>query len=175
MIVRDALEADLEAVVAIYNASIPGRLATADTDPVSVEARRPWFRDFDPVRRPLLVAEDEAGIAGWVSLHSFYGRPAYFATVELGLYVDPARQGQGVGKRLLDAALERAPACGIRTLLAFVFGHNAASLRLFASRGFERWGWLPAVAELDGIERDLAILGRRLAPQAPPNRPESVT
>ena len=50
----------------------------------------------------------------------------------------------------------------IRTLLAFVFGHNAPSLKLFARFGFERWGTLPRVAELDRTDRDLAILGRRV-------------
>ena len=46
--------------------------------------------------------------------------------------------------------------------MAFVFGHNAPSLRLFERAGFARWGHLPRVARLDGIERDLLILGRRV-------------
>src|SRR5437773_2631091 len=37
MTVRDATEADLPAIVAIYNAAIPGRTATADLEPVTVE------------------------------------------------------------------------------------------------------------------------------------------
>ena len=32
--IRDAREADLPEMVAIYNASIPGRMATADVDAV---------------------------------------------------------------------------------------------------------------------------------------------
>ena len=58
--------------------------------------------------------------------------------------------------------LRDAPALGIRTLLAFVFGHNAPSITLFERCGFMSWGLLPRVAEIDGVERDLAILGRRL-------------
>ena len=50
----------------------------------------------------------------------------------------------------------------ISTLLAFVFGHNDASVRLFRDAGFADWGTLPRVAELDGVERDLVILGKRL-------------
>jgi phosphinothricin acetyltransferase len=45
---RDATEADLPAIVAIYNAAIPGRTATADTDPVTVESRREWFAKHSP-------------------------------------------------------------------------------------------------------------------------------
>ncbi len=37
---------------------------------------------------------------------------------------------------------------------------------LFRSFGFDEWGALPRVAVLDGVERDLIILGRRLEPAA---------
>ncbi len=43
MNLRPATEADLPAIVAIYNATIPGRMVTADTEPVSVDSRQPWF------------------------------------------------------------------------------------------------------------------------------------
>jgi L-amino acid N-acyltransferase YncA len=46
--------------------------------------------------------------------------------------------------------------------LGFVFGHNEPSMRLFGGFGFTAWGTLPRVAVLDGVERDLVILGRRL-------------
>jgi phosphinothricin acetyltransferase len=136
----------------------------ADTVPVTVDSRHAWFDEFEPDRRPLWVATDELeAIAGWLSLRSFYGRPAYHATVEIAVYCAPARRRQGFARGLVRHALERAPALGIRTLLAFVFGHNAPSIALFEAFGFGPWGRLPQVAELDGIERDLAIYGRRVA------------
>lgn len=162
--IRAAQAADLPEVVAIYNAAIPGRMATADTEPTSVAARESWFADFDPGRRPLWVLTNVVGgpVLGWLSLRSFYGRPAYRATVEVGVYVHPGHVRAGVGRTLLDHALEAAPGLGIRTLLGFVFAHNAPSLRLFERCGFGVWGRLPRVAELDGVERDLLILGHRL-------------
>lgn len=165
MPIRHAQAADLARIVAIYNASIPGRLATADTAPVTVADREPWFREFDPARRPLWVLTDQSGdlVRGWLSLRSFYGRPAYHATVEAAVYVDPATQRSGIGKTLLAHALASAPELGIRTILAFVFGHNLPSIRLFVQAGFARWGHLPRVAELDGAECDLTILGLRIA------------
>jgi L-amino acid N-acyltransferase YncA len=162
--IRHAQHSDLDDIVAIYNAAIPGRMATADTEPVTVASREGWFREFDPARRPLwvLAAEDGASIQGWLSLRSFYGRPAYASTVEVGVYVDPAARGRGIARSLLGHALGSAPALHIRTLLGFVFGHNAPSLSLFERAGFARWGLLPGVAELDAVERDLVILGRRI-------------
>jgi phosphinothricin acetyltransferase len=160
--IRDATAADLPVIVAIYNAAIPGRLATADTEPVSVASRVPWLAAHAPAARPLWVWEADGAIGGWLSFQSFYGRPAYAATAELSVYIAPTYQRRGIARRLVGHALRRSPALGLTTLLGFVFGHNAASLALFAGFGFERWGRLPRIAVLDGIERDLVIVGRRV-------------
>jgi phosphinothricin acetyltransferase len=42
------------------------------------------------------------------------------------------------------------------------FGHNTISLNLFYQFGFEKWAHLPEVANLDGIYRDLIILGKKV-------------
>ncbi len=162
MNVRDAAVDDLPAIVEIYNAAIPGRMATADLDPVSVESRRTWFAEHSPDHRPLWVLEDGGEICAWLSFQPFYGRPAYSATAELSVYVAPRAHRLGFGKILVQRAVEHAPRLGIRTLLGFIFGHNEPSLALFRGFGFETWAHLPRVAELDGVERDLLILGRRV-------------
>lgn len=162
--IRHATHADLPAVVAIYNASIPGRMATADTEPVTVAQREEWFGAFDPAARPLWVWETQGEVAGWLGLRSFYGRPAYHRTVESAVYVAPARRGRGIARALLAHALAAAPRLGIANVLAFVFAHNAPSIALFREQGFERWGLLPRVCEMDGRELDVEILGRRLEP-----------
>jgi phosphinothricin acetyltransferase len=160
--IRHAAADDLPAIVAIYNDSIPGRQATADTSAVTVDSRREWFAAFDPASRPIWVAQDRGQIRGWLGLRSFYGRPAYHRTVEVAIYVAPGARRRGIARALLAHAVAAAPALGIATLLAFVFGHNGASLSLFRAAGFVDWGTLPRVAELDGVERDLVILGKRL-------------
>jgi phosphinothricin acetyltransferase len=163
--IRDATAADLPHIIDIYNAAIPGRLATADTEPITVASRIAWMREHDATSHPLWVATDGArrdSIAGWLSFQPFYGRPAYHATAELSIYVAADRKRAGIGRELLARAVEAAPGLGLRTLLGFVFGHNEPSLALFERFGFEHWGRLPRVAELDGVERDLVIVGRRL-------------
>ena len=158
---RLALREDLVALVDIYNSTIASRMVTADMEPVSVEDRVPWFEAHAPRTRPLWVAEVDGRIAGWLSFSSFYGRPAYHKTVELSVYVDASFRRRGLGSYLLEEAIAHAPAIGVDTLLGFIFGHNAPSLALFARHGFARWGELPRVAVLDGVERDLVIVGRR--------------
>jgi L-amino acid N-acyltransferase YncA len=159
---RDATLDDLPAIVAIYNSTVPSRLVTADLEPVSVESRLAWFHAHGPEKRPLWVVEDGDRIIAWLSFSDFYGRPAYLRTAEVSIYLDEAARGKGLGKQLLAEALSAAPGLAINTILGFIFGHNEASLRLFRSFGFGEWGALPRVAVLDGIERDLLILGRRL-------------
>jgi L-amino acid N-acyltransferase YncA len=160
---RAATEADLPAIVAIYNATIPSRMVTADTEPVSVASRVPWFRAHDPQTRPLWVAVDATGnVCAWMSFSSFYGRPAYRPTAEISVYVAESHRRRGLARRLVEGAIAGAPACEVNTLLGFIWAHNAPSLALFSKLGFATWGHLPRVAILDGIERDLLILGRRV-------------
>lgn len=159
---RDATEADLPAIVEIYNATIAGRMVTADTSPVTVESRVVWFQTHNSRTRPLWVVLDGERICAWLSFNSFYGRPAYQPTAEVSIYVAESHRRRGVGRGLLERAILGAPACEIRNLLGFIWAHNLPSLQLFEAFGFERWGHLPRVAELDGIERDLVIVGRRV-------------
>lgn len=159
---RDAVIDDLEKIVAIYNSTIESRMVTADTKPVTVEERIDWFNNHVPNHRPLWVALDEQEICGWVSLESFYGRPAYDKTVEISIYLSENFRGRGLGKKVLSKALEESSKLGIETLLGFIFAHNEPSIKLFQRFGFEKWAHLPEVAELDDKKRDLVILGKKL-------------
>src|SRR4029077_19647689 len=114
MVIRDALERDLPEIVDIYNAAIPGRLATADTEPVTVRSRRAWFAEHDATR-PLWIASIDSAVAGWLSFQSFYGRPAYHATAEVSVYVSPDHQRHGIGRALLASAVYAAPRLALKT------------------------------------------------------------
>ncbi|PUV21535.1 GNAT family N-acetyltransferase [Sphingobacterium athyrii] len=164
LIFRDASRADLPRIVAIYNTTIASRMVTADTSPVSAESRQKWFDEHSPSKRPLWLVEDENNnILGWVSFQSFYGRPAYDATVEISIYLDEQQRGRGLGKQILQYCIDKAPALGVHTLLGFIFAHNVPSITLFEKMGFQEWANLPNIATLDGVERSLKILGKRVS------------
>ena len=163
MIVRDALEADLPAIVEIYNAATATRTSTALLGPVSVEQRLPWFHRHSPDQFPLWVADIGGVIAGWLSFHEFIRRPAYHGTAEISVYVHEKFRRRGIGRALLTKAIADAPRLNARTLLGYVLGHNEASLALFEQAGFERWGRLPRIAKFENSERDLVIVGRHVA------------
>jgi L-amino acid N-acyltransferase YncA len=161
-LIEDATLEDLPAIVQIYNSTIAGRVVTADLEPITVESRYRWFEEHTPDRRPLWVMKEQGRIIAWLSFQSFYGRPAYNATAELSIYISEDYRAKGIGSRLMDKAVSECPRLAISNLVGFVFGHNGPSLALLKKCGFERWGFLPKVAILDGVERDLVILGRRV-------------
>lgn len=163
IIFRNATLKDLPKIVEIYNSTIPSRMVTADTEPVSVESRMPWFHEHNAETRPLWIVEDsQYNTLGWVSFSSFYGRPAYNGTVEVSIYIDESCRGRGLGKQVLGYCIDNAGEFGVKTLLGFIFLHNEPSLKLFSHFGFEAWGTFPDVALLDGVERTLVILGKRI-------------
>ncbi len=160
--IRDAAISDLAAIVDIYNSTVLSRMVTADTEPVTIESKKLWFTEHSPQLRPLWVLEDKERVCGWVSFQSFYGRPAYHSTAEISIYVHEDYRGKGLGRFLLNKAMDACPELRIKTLLGFIFAHNTPSLSLFERAGFQRWGYLPNIAELDGMERDLVIVGKRV-------------
>jgi phosphinothricin acetyltransferase len=162
MKIRDAVEADLPAIIDIYNAAIATRMSTAQLEPVTVESRRRWLTEHSPDRHPFWVMEIDGQIAGWLTLKSFLPRCAYGSTAELSVYVDQKFRRRGVARILLEEAIARAPQLEITAMVGLIFAHNEPSLKLFDQLGFKRWGLLPRVARLDGVERDLTILGRHV-------------
>jgi phosphinothricin acetyltransferase len=161
----DASLDDLDKIVAIYNSTISSRMVTADLEPVSVESKIPWFYEHQPGKRPLWIVKDnKEEVIGWVSFQNFYGRPAYDATAEISIYLHFLQRGKGFGKQVLDHSMNECKNFGIKTLLGYIFAQNTASLGLFLKAGFTEWAHLPDIAILDGTERSLKILGKRLCP-----------
>lgn len=157
-----AQQADLAQIVETYNKAIPAMLATADTEPVSVESKQAWYDAHNEAKRPLWCLYYKGVYAGWLSFNSFYGRPAYDGTVELSIYLEPHTQGKGLGKQTLQFAIQEAQKRNIHTLLGFIFGHNTPSLNLFYKQGFEDWARLPKIARMPDGERDLVIVGKKV-------------
>jgi L-amino acid N-acyltransferase YncA len=163
--VRDATAADLPAIVAIYNQSIPAGRSTADTKPIAVADRAESFEQFNPQKRPIWVAERGGSVIGCIYLTSFYGgRPAYDKTAEVSLYLTTDAQGQGLGTALLQKMIDACPGLGVTTLIGQHFDHNEASRRLNVKFSFEQVGHLPEIAEVKGEKRGLVISILRVPP-----------
>ncbi len=163
--IRYATPADLPRLVEIYNQAIAAGDATADTIAQTVAGRRDWFDQHDIERHPIYVCEEAGGwVSGYLSLSSYRNRPALERTRELSYYVDYARHGRGIGTALMEHALQDLPHTGAQVLLAIVLEWNLASIHLLEKFSFERWGYLPEVADFSGRLCGHLYYGRRFGP-----------
>lgn len=161
--VRPAVDADLPALVAIYNQAIASRVATGHLEPLTVNDRQAWFAEHRQPATPLWVAEVDGRVAGYATLAAYRGgRGAFAGCREISYYVADDCRRHGVGRALLDHAVASCPALGVTVLVAFLLARNAPSIALLEGHGFACWGRLPAVAVIDGHAADHLIYGRSL-------------
>jgi len=160
--VRDAEEADLPALVDIYNEVIAHTTAVFSESPVDLENRCAWRSQRLAQGYPVLVADEGAEVVGFGSLGPFRVGDGYRATVEHSVHVRADRRGEGVGRLLLTALIERARHGGRRNMIAGLDAANLVSVGLHEGLGFERAALLPDVAEKFGRSLDLLLLRKRL-------------
>jgi L-amino acid N-acyltransferase YncA len=164
---RNAEAEDLPRIVEIYNFAVATRESSCDLEPATVASRQESFSKHSPAHRPIWVAEDtdapEQGVVGYLGFFHFMNeRPGYYITADLAIYLHPNYQNKRLGTHLLSEAIRHAPSLGIEVLAVTIFASNQPSIELFTRHGFERWGYMPRVARLENVERDLVMLGRRL-------------
>ena len=138
-IVRPATEADVPAILDIYNEAILHTTATFDIEPQTLDERLQWFRETRPPQC-VIVAEVEGGVVGWGCLRSFRPRVAYRFTVEDSVYIHEEHRGNGVGALLLAELIERAKKGGFHTVIAAMTEGNPASEALHKRFGFVETG-----------------------------------
>ena len=144
IVVRDTTEADVPAILDIYNHYVLNSIATFDIEPKTLEDRLAWFRETKPPHR-VFVAEDGGEVVGFASLKPFRTRAAYRFTAEDSVYLHHERCGRGAGTRLIRRVVDAAREGGFHTLIAGVSLPNEASVRLHESAGFT----------LVGVEREV--------------------
>ena len=143
-------------VARIYAEGIATGAATFETEVPEWEA---WDRAHLPEHRFVAVEDDR--VLGWAAVSAVSDRCVYGGVVEDSLYVDPAAQGRGVGRRLLEALIESTERAGIWTIEAGMFPENAGSVALHERLGFRVVGRRERLGKLDGAWRDVLLLERR--------------
>jgi len=162
MKIRKAIISDLPALVNIYNQAIRGG-QTADTNPISLEERKPWFKAHQNEIFPLYVLEIDTTIAGYATLSPYRNkRPALRFTVEVSYYFDKKFIGQGLGSALLKAMIKTAQQLGFKNMVAILLDNNIPSIKLLKKFKFVEWGNLPEVAEINGKKVGHCYYGRKI-------------
>jgi L-amino acid N-acyltransferase YncA len=142
--IRLAEVADAEAVRDIYNLEVTTATSTFDLVPRSLAGQRDWLAARSGAFSAV-VAEDAGAVVGFASLSPYKERAAYRTTVEDSVYVARDRNGEGIGRLLMDHIVDVARTSGFHAVMARIEAGGEASRALHAACGFQ----------LVGIERQV--------------------
>jgi L-amino acid N-acyltransferase YncA len=167
-IIRDALDADLPAIAAIYAHHVRTGLGSFEEEPPAVEELARRRAEVLARRLPYLVAtEPRGGILGYAYASPYRSRTAYRYSVEDSIYVAAEAGRRGAGRALLSELIQRCTADGYRQMVAVIGDSgNLGSIGLHAGLGFRHIGLLPAIGFKFGRWVDSILMQRDLGPGA---------
>jgi phosphinothricin acetyltransferase len=163
MQIRDADDADLPGLLAIYNDVIRTSTAVYASEPVELAERRAWLAARRDRGFPVLVAVEAGTVAGFASFGDWRGAwNGYRYTVEHSVHVHADLRGRGVGRRLVEALFPRALALGKHVMIGGIDAANVESMRFHARLGFEQVARFTEVGRKFGRWLDLVFMQRLL-------------
>ena len=169
--IRPATEADLPAILAIYNEVIAHSTAAYVFEPHTLEMRSAWFHALKADGWPVIVSEEQGTVTGFGNIGTFRSKPGYRYTGEHTLHVHADHRGKGIGRALLHALISEAHRLELRTLVGAIDSENAISLRLHTECGFEETARMPHVAWKFGRWLDLVFMQLLLPGPKTPSAP----
>ena len=159
--IRPATEADLPAILAIYNDAVENTTAIWNEKPADLANRKAWFSERTAKGFPVLVAERD-GVIGYGSFGDFRPFDGYRVTVEHSVYVSNDSRGQAAGEALLAALVAEAKRMQKHNMIGGIDASNAPSIALHVKFGFEEVGRMPGVGEKFGKPLDLVLMQKVL-------------
>jgi len=168
-VVRRAQPRDAGALVALMHdvGSEPEGWLLATSAWRSVGAERRYLRS---VRRSpnaaVFLAQDGDAIVGRLSI-ARDAHPASFHVASLGLMVVQSHRRRGVGRALLEQAVEWARTVGVSKLELYVFPHNEPAIALYERFGFEREGYRRNHYRRAGELVDAVVMAYEIPPTLP--------
>ena len=163
MTIRSATLKDYSEIIKIYNHAVDEKFATADTEHITLESRKDWFKQHSPEAYPIYVAEENEEIIGWCSLSPHRpGRKALRTVAEISYYIHKDHRRKGIANNLIKHTIDSAKILHFKNLISILLDKNTVSIHLLEKFGFEKWGHLPEVADFDGVICGQYIYGRKL-------------
>lgn len=158
---RDATAADLPAINDIYNYYVETCTCTWQMEKDTPADRQAWFQAHAG-KYPVIVAEAGGAVIGWASLSPFHVRCGYRHTMENSIYLRNDMKGKGLGKKLLEELIRRAPACGCHSIVAVISADQVASIALHERTGFTMAGRLREAGNKFGKWLDVVYMQRMI-------------
>jgi L-amino acid N-acyltransferase len=143
--IRAAEERDLAAILEIYNYAIVHTTSVYSYTPHTLEMRTKWFREKQAANHPVLVAETNTIITGFISYGPFRVWPGYKYTVEHSVHVHKDYRRQGIASMLLEKMIDIAKQNGVHAIIGGVDAANETSIKLHEQFNFKEAGCLKQV------------------------------
>ena len=165
--VRDAAEADLPAIQAIYAHHVLHGLATFEEEPPSTDELAGRRASVLALGLPYLAAEADGRVVGYCYATSYRPRRAYRYSIEDSVYIADGLGGRGVGSALLGELIARCEAGPWRQMIAVIGDSgNAGSIAVHRRLGFQHVGTFASAGFKLGRWVDTVLMQRQLGPGA---------
>jgi phosphinothricin acetyltransferase len=158
VVVRAAEPSDLDVVHGLHVEAVLHSTAIWRDEPFPRSWFDTWLVDRADGGFPVLVAEVDGVVAGYVTYGPWRENPGYRFSVEDSIYLDPAFHGRGIGSVLLRAAIDHAVDARHHVMIADIAADNTASIRLHERLGFEHVTVVPEVGRKFDRWLDLVIM-----------------
>lgn len=163
LLVRDSHDQDVVRCAEIYAYHVLTSTASFELEPPSVVEFADRRAGCLERGLPWLVAERDGRVLGFAYAGPWRLRPAYDWTVEDTVYVDHDALGQGIGRALLAALVDRCTAAGKRQMIGVIGGSAIGpSVALHEALGFRQVGTLEAAGWKHGSWHDVVLVQRAL-------------
>ena len=140
--VRNATEADVAAILAIYAPYVLNTTVTFEYDVPTLAEFTQRFCNLT-VQFPWLVYEEDGKILGYAYGSAPFGRAAYNWCAEDSIYLLPEAQGRGIGTRLCLALENVLFYQGYQRIYALITAENSTSIAFHQKLGYTLRGNLP--------------------------------
>lgn len=158
MIIRAAVDADLDGILEIHNSAIRDSLAIWSDVEVDRADRERWLAQHVADGHPVLVAEVDGNVAGYAAYSQWREKIGYRHTMEHSVYVAGEYQRRGIARALMVELIDAARAAGVHVMIGAIEAGNTASIALHEQLGFEEPVVIREVGTKYGKWLDLALM-----------------
>jgi ribosomal protein S18 acetylase RimI-like enzyme len=130
----------------------------ARTEAPPIEQMGTFVQSNIETGNPHVIALDDSAVVGWADIKRI-AAPALRHCGILGMGVLPSYRGQGLGRRLLEAAVAKSWAAGLERIELEVRVDNHAAIALYERIGFCREGTKVCAMLLEGHYVDMLQMG----------------
>lgn len=122
-----------------------------------IEMSRQWIERLIKFDFPRFVAADGDEIVGWIDIAPL-NRKMFSHVGHLGMGLRADYRKQGLGNRMLEAALARAWEIGLERVELEVYPSNKPAIHLYEKFGFQHEGCRRKAKKLDGVHEDILLM-----------------